>query len=238
MVTRWKSFGASVRGPGHCRACIPNQDSFVIKGGAWGNAIVVSDGVGSRPVSHFGSHTACRAVIAAARDWGEMNDSAEKLVEQIHDNWLSGVKPFSSADCAATCLFAIRPTEGQIVVGTLGDGLAGVLKTDGSYLELIEDKNDIFSNQTTALSDQITFRHWKTSLITPEECAAILLCTDGVADDLLPDKREGFVRHICQQAQKTSLVTAKRNLRKMLEKWPVPKHSDDKTLVVFYKCQE
>ncbi len=238
MVTRWKSFGASVRGPGHYRACIPNQDSFIKKAGSWGNAIAVSDGVGSRPISHYGSHAACRAVINAASNWMEINENTETLLEQIHVNWLSGVKPFSPGDCAATCLFAIRPTEGQIVIGALGDGLAGVLKTDGSYFELCEDKGYSFSNLTTALSERTTIQQWKTAIITQEECAAILLCTDGVADDLLPEKREGFVRHIYQQAQKTSLVTAKRNLRKMLEKWPVPKHSDDKTLVIFYKCQE
>lgn len=235
---RWKSFGASVRGPGHYRACIPNQDSFMMKYGSWGNAIVASDGVGSRPASHYGSQAACRAVINAARNWMEMNDNAEKLVDQIYTNWLSSIKPFSPGDCAATCLFAIRPTEGKIVIGTLGDGLAGILKTDGSFLEQNEDKGYSFSNQTTALSERTTIQQWKTSLITQEECAAILLCTDGVADDLLPEKREGFVRHIYQQTQKMSLVTATRNLRKMLEKWPVPKHSDDKSLVLFYKCQE
>ena len=29
MVTsQWRHFGISVRGPGHVRACVPNQDAF------------------------------------------------------------------------------------------------------------------------------------------------------------------------------------------------------------------
>ena len=238
VVAQWKSLGACVRGPGHYRACMPNQDSFKIVQRSWGNSAAVSDGVGSRSTSHYGSHEACRAVITAAQNWKNMNDNAEQLVERIHANWLSGIKPFNPKDCAATCLFAIRPTEGQIVLGMLGDGLIGVIKTDGSYLELVEDKNNNFSNQTTALSERITIHDWRTMLIPQEECVAILLCTDGVSDDLLPDKREGFMRHIYQQVNRLSLITATRNLRKMLEKWPVPKHSDDKTLVFLYKYQE
>ncbi len=238
VTTRWKSVGASVRGPGHARACMPNQDSFKIVQNIYGNTVVVSDGVGSRSTSHYGSYAACRAVANAARNWMQMNGSTDELIEQIHANWISGIKPFNPENCSATCLFAICPMEGPIVLGMLGDGLIGVLKKDGSYLELNEDKTNSFSNQTIALSEKNTIRQWKTALIGQEECVAILLCTDGISDDLIPEKRNGFIEHIYHQVQKISLITAARNLRKMMEKWPVPKHSDDKTLVFLYKCRE
>ena len=237
-VTRWKSFGASVRGKRHARACKPNQDSFSIIRRKWGNAVVVSDGVGSCSMAHFGSCAACRAVVFAANMWLEMNDKTDALVEQIHANWLSFIKPFAPENCAATCLFAIRPIEGQIVLGMLGDGLIGALKTDGSYFELMEDKGDCFSNQTTPLSECTTIQQWKTRLIPQNECNTIILCTDEVADGLLPERRAEFVRQICQRGNNYSFSGASRGIRKMLENWPVPKHSDDKTLVCYYSIQE
>ena len=238
VATRWKSFGASVRGPGHLRAGAPNQDSFRIVKRLWGDVAVVSDGVGSRPTSEYGSAAACRAVVCTAQNWKEMNDDRERFVSGIHKKWLDCVKPFDPNDSSATCLFAFRPTEEQIILGMLGDGLIAVLKTDGSYMELCENKNNGFSNQTDALSENTQICQWQTAAIAQEECLAVLLCTDGVSDDLVPERRADFAQNIYGQGQTLAAVTATGELRKMLENWPVPKHSDDKTLVCLYKCQE
>ena len=238
ITTYWKAFGASVRGPGHARKFIANQDSFRIVHHFWGDVVVVSDGVGSHPTSEYGSSAACRAVIESSKVWSEMNSDTNKLVELIHKNWLSLVKPFDPNSSSATCLFAIRPAEGAFVLGMLGDGLIGVIKTDDEYLEFCDDKNDMFSNQTNALSEITSVDLWQTALIPQEDCSAIVLCTDGVADDLHPEKREEFVRHIYRQGEKNGVITSSRDVRIMLESWPVPKHSDDKTLVCYFRIRE
>jgi hypothetical protein len=66
-MTLWKSFGASVRGLSHIAEGLPNQDAWAKFHHVWGDGIVVSDGVGSKPFSSFGSHAACLAVEFAAR---------------------------------------------------------------------------------------------------------------------------------------------------------------------------
>ncbi len=238
VIEYWKAFGASVRGPGHARKSIANQDAFRAVHHFWGDVVVVSDGVGSLPTSDYGSATACRAVIESAKMWNEMNSDTNTLIEQIHTKWLSLVKPFDPNSCSATCLFAIRPVKGPIVLGMLGDGLIGVLKNNDEFIEFNEDKNEGFSNQTNALTKTTPANLWQTAFIPQEDCSAIVLCTDGVADDLIPEKREGFVRHIYHQGGKNNIIKATRDLRKMLENWPVPKHSDDKTLVCYYRHQE
>ncbi len=48
-MTGWRSFGASVRGPGHVSSGLPNQDAWSRTLRSWGEVVVVSDGVGSRP---------------------------------------------------------------------------------------------------------------------------------------------------------------------------------------------
>ena len=125
-----------------------------------------------------------------------------------------------------------------MTIGMLGDGLIAVLKSDGSYLELYEDKNDGFSNQTNAISENTRVGQWKTASLVRDECLAVLLCTDGVSDDLLPEQRSGFVRHIFERVHNYAAITLSREIRKMLENWPVPKHSDDKTLVCLSKYPE
>ena len=237
-LMRWESFGASVRGPSHVRAWLPNQDSYGVVSHMWGDVGIVSDGVGSRPTSEYGSDAACRAVVMAAWDWENMANDVDALLERIHLNWLACIKPFDPRKSAATCLFSFRPANGRIILGMLGDGLIAVLKTDGTVKELTEDKDGSFSNQTDALSENTKPKQWRTASVAQEECLAVLLCTDGVADDLLPERRDAFVRHIYEQGQKLAPATVARELRKMLEDWPVPKHSDDKTLVCLYRCED
>lgn len=238
MIAQWTAFGASVRGNGHIRAHLPNQDCFRIANCHWGDAIVASDGVGSCATSAWGSHAACRAVVASAKVWINSQENLHDLLNKIHASWLDFVKPFAPDQSSATCLFAIRPLAGKITAGMLGDGMLAILKADGTCLELSENKDNSFSNQTIALSCRTTGRQWQTISIPQDECSAILLCTDGVADDLLPEKRADFFWHIFNQGRKLATVRVTSELRQMLEKWPVPKHSDDKTLACLYKRKE
>jgi serine/threonine protein phosphatase PrpC len=67
-----------------------------------------------------------------------------------------------------------------------------------------------------------------------EDCAAVLLCTDGVADDL--DNVDGFVKGFIEAHRPLAAVSANRHVREMLENWPTPKHSDDKTIACL--CRE
>lgn len=39
VMTLWKSFGASVRGPGHITEGLPNQDAWMSFHHAWGMAL-------------------------------------------------------------------------------------------------------------------------------------------------------------------------------------------------------
>jgi hypothetical protein len=68
-----------------------------------------------------------------------------------------------------------------------------------------------------------------------EECIAVLLCTDGVADDL--DNVDGFVSGFIEAHCSIAEISANRRISEnMLEKWPTPKHSDDKTIACL--CRE
>ena len=104
----------------------------------------------------------------------------------------------------------------------------------GSIVSLSEDKSQGFSNITAALSPNVSEKDWQYLSLPEEECAAVLLCTDGVADDL--DNVDGFVKGFIEAHRPLAAVSASRHVREMLENWPTPKHSDDKTIVCL--CRE
>lgn len=231
----WKSFGASVRGPEHIATGLSNQDAWAAFHHAWGDGIVVADGLGSKPYSNFGSQAACLAVESAVQACRHAAGfDGHLLPTRIQAAWLSLITPLAPGDCATTCLFAIRPGDGFIHLGLLGDGLAAVVQNDGAITTWAEDKVQGFSNLTTALSAQGSAKDWRQVALPESECAAILLCTDGVADDL--DNAGGFVKGLIDVYQPLAAVSANRHVRSMLENWPTPRHSDDKTIACL--CRE
>ena len=228
-MTIWRSFGSSVIGPSHINAARGNQDAWLSFHPTWGDGIVVSDGLGSKQFSDFGSRAACLAVaraVYALREETEIDHLT--LCDQIRVNWLSLVVPLDPLDCAATCLFAFRLGDGTFRLGMLGDGLAAAVMRDGSLASISEDKSGGFSNITSALSPKVSRNDWRHLSLPEDECSAVLLCTDGVSDDL--DNADGFVKEFIEAHRDLAFVTANRRVREMLECWPTPKHSDDKTI--------
>lgn len=233
----WKSFGASVIGPSHVIAAKPNQDAWVAFHHVWGHGIVVSDGLGSKPLSNFGSIAACRAVASAARRFAATNAATDRsnLLRDILQAWLDALGPLAPEDSAATCLFALCLGDGVVRIGLLGDGCAAVVRKNGTVVSLSDSKGSVFSNQTDALTTSTTVSQWKVRNIPEQECEAAILCTDGVSDDL--EDLDGFMLNFAHQLRGLSRVTASRKTRHVLEQWPVPKHSDDKTIACLFRSE-
>ena len=171
-MTLWKSFGASVRGPSHITEGLPNQDAWMSFHHTWGDGIVVSDGVGSKPFSNFGSDAACLAVGCAAlacrikAEISQVEINRDYLFERIQHYWLSNISPLEPRDCSATCLFAFRFGDGLIHLGMLGDGLVAALKPDGSVVSLTEDKGYGFLTKTRRFG----------CCITPAQALRVAVC--------------------------------------------------------------
>lgn len=234
-MIHWKSFGASVCGPGHVAAGKPNQDAWASFHHVWCDGIAVSDGLGSKPLSGFGSQAACFAAEQALRACSNRTEIDDEFLSNgIKTNWLARIAPLEPRDCAATCLFGVRLGDGVIRLGMLGDGLAAVLKVDGSIVSLSEDKSQSFSNITAALTPSASSKEWRHLSLQEAECDAILLCTDGVSDDL--ENVDEFVKGFIEAHRALATVSANRHTRSMLENWPTPMHSDDKTIACL--CRE
>lgn len=233
-MIKWSSFGASAIGPSHVTAGKPNQDSWLEFHRSWGDGIVVSDGLGSKQFSDIGSDAVCFAVATGIHACKRRTTiTRASLTEQIKINWLSLITPLEPRDCAATCLFALRTDDGFIRLGMLGDGLVAIVKKDDSVFSLSDKKEESFSNMTAALSPNTTSGDWQWHAVKEDDCKAVILCSDGIADDL--DDVEGFTREFVNAHRSLSSTSAARRVREMLDRWPTPRHSDDKTIACLYR---
>lgn len=240
-MQRWLSFGASEIGPAHIKTGTPNQDSWASFHHSGYDVLVVSDGMGSKAFSEFGSAMACKAVDQAVchfllefqRVDLKGQDDRYAFLDRIRDYWVDGIAPLTAKEASATCLFAVRAGDGTVWVGMLGDGLAAAVLENGSARLLQDVKDESFSNVTTALSETTKASDWKVMGIPERQCKAVLLCTDGVADDLVD--AEGFVCGAVEALCVLPAITASSETSDMLIDWPTPKHSDDKTMACLYK---
>jgi len=232
----WNSWGATVIGPLHIRTGIPNQDSWMARRYKWGNVVVVSDGLGSKAHSDYGSQATCLAVFEAAKSFQNTPDAnIVDILRLIHANWLVKIAPYSSSDCSATCLFAIQ-IEGLITLGRLGDGIIAALgETKENHIILSDNKQDSFSNYTNSLRQEFRPDQWEIRKIESKRYNAIVLCTDGISDDLMLGKELEFTREFVDEYAKINPYKRSSSIKKMLNEWPVPGHSDDKTIACLFK---
>jgi serine/threonine protein phosphatase PrpC len=228
----WRSFGASVIGPGHVSTGKPNQDSLASFHHPWGNGVVVSDGLGSKQHSDWGSAAACRAVETAAFALSHqtLGDGpvAANLITRVRDEWLRAIEPLDPRDSSATCVFAFVDGQDHLRLGLLGDGAVMAVLRDGSVAALTDDKSGGFSNMTSALSPTVTAESWQVTTIPASDCMAVVLCTDGISGDI--EDLAGFAQGFSKSFAAMPALAASRRIREVLMTWPVPKHSDDKTL--------
>ena len=225
-------FGASVVGPSHRAAGQANEDSWLGVRGSFGTLVVVSDGLGSRSEARRGSQMACRAVLAAVRSWHNAGGSnLADLLIRIEPEWLSLISPSRTHDCAATCLFALSHARGQIHVGAIGDGLA-LLRSERGVEWIVGPRSDGFGNETVALGYSAT---WMSRTVSSARGDVVVLATDGIADDLLPERVDGFVQWLMDSFSGLLPQKRWRALQSELENWPTPHHLDDKTLVVLFQ---
>lgn len=224
-------FGASVRGPSHRVDGLPNQD-------AWAKAqvgeylvAVVSDGMGSKPKADIGSRGACKAVVDAIRVWNRtVAAELDLLIALIHVMWRARISPTQPQDCACTCLLAAAHQNGGGFAAQLGDG--AILLRGSSGVELVApERKTGFTNETQALGVTAKVSAWRTRHFGRETCS-VVLCTDGVAEDLLPSSYAAFTDWLVSDIGRLPAGARWGQLRRELGVWPTPGHTDDKTVAV------
>jgi serine/threonine protein phosphatase PrpC len=234
----WKFWSSSVTGPLHLRNGQQNQDACITQRFRWGEVGVIADGLGSKKNSDIGSKIVCESVVDAAKFVRKAkNVSYENMPQLIHALWRIKIGQYIPRDCATTCIFAIR-FEKQFVLGQIGDGmLVGLGQSPKDDFILQKNTENVFgfSNQTDCLEEEFHNNNWILKIVPEGQIAAIILCTDGIADDLLPERRIDFAKELWDYYRNIPIRRIKTEVHKMLTNWTVPYHTDDKTLVCLYR---
>ncbi len=236
LLKSW-GWGVSVRGPDHVRRQVPNQDAFTVAIGTWGSLIAVCDGMGSCSDAHIGARCACQAVALTAPIYCCSHPQSqqlqpEPLLEQCYQQWRRLINPYPAAACRTTCLLALLYQE-QLLLCQLGDGLLAVDTEHGVILPLGEEQKS-FANITTALGEQFKLEAWRYCVLPATRVRSVLLASDGIADDLDASSVMTFVHDLTSSYRSLSPQHCRYLLRRQLQAWPVPHHSDDKTLACMY----
>lgn len=236
MADLIESYGASVCGPLHQRERRPNEDAWLRARGGFGSLIVVCDGMGSRPYARHGAKVACAAVREAVVRWSRVEHApVSYLLHLIEVLWRLNIHPRQPDQSCTTCLFALARQTGEWVVAGLGDGLV-LSRTDSEPVStLISDRGEGFGNTTNALGASAGLKSWKVVELKPtSKNRVVILATDGVGDDLMPEKYDAFCDWLCNEVRPLPPQIRWRTLVSELQDWPTPNHLDDKSLAVLY----
>jgi len=230
------AFGTSVTGPQHRESGEPNQDAMVLTGWRGGWLACVADGLGSRPRSQVGSRRACQVTRQTLRATDATDHMTESL-HAIHRKWISAIAPIAPDDAATTLLFARVNAEGVVHAAQLGDGLL-LMRTGGSFTRITPER-PAYGNQTWALGTEHRPERWHRGGGTlSNEGDGVVLMSDGVADDLEPDRLSDFVCALYADLARRSRRYGRRWLRREFNDWPTPMHGDDKTLVAVFRTRK
>lgn len=237
-----KAYGASLRGSSHTSTHVPNQDYYLIDNRKMYSLAVVCDGLGSKRFSHYASRLLCKIVRNEIRKRFAHNSfSPFETIETIHRKFIKRLWPFNLSNADATCLFSVVSSS-NIFLFQVGDGIAAI--RDASIVFADNSEKD-FANETCSFGAS-NRSNWHIRIIKKEERPyKILLCTDGVADDLIVEKVPEFIDEMSMElldqdimgifrlfkAFKVKRINSQR-LRDILIKWPNKFGTDDKTLVV------
>ncbi|HDM8237086.1 PP2C family serine/threonine-protein phosphatase [Vibrio campbellii] len=224
---------SSVIGPAHVQDNLPNQDAALACGIGKGWCVSVCDGLGSRKLSHLGSKQATKIVRSTIRSSNNVSSlSPLSISQQVQEQWMAmyqrGYSQFET-----TCLWAWCDSVGKIKAGQVGDGLL-LVRSNGQFSK-ITPYRDGFGNQTQTLAGAKE-SDWSTVEYSMEIAGdGVLLMTDGVSDDLIPEHFEAFFDSVYQKVKYTNKRRAKRWLTKELSEWTTPKHGDDKSIAGIFR---
>ena len=235
-ATPARFFGAAVRGPLHLKNARPCEDAW--KGAEMPHtaAVSVSDGMGSKPSAALGARAATAAALRAARSWASAPSvGPDWICRLIEAHWRFAVAPEEPHNCAATCHLLAAHSQGGLIYVGLGDGMALFQSGNQPVQRLSSRPPSNFVNESLALGVNHRITDWTQARLPLHDTPWIgVLVTDGIADDLRPDKLDAFLKWLREDIARKPPTRRVAAIRQALREWPTPGHLDDKTVAVLF----
>ena len=218
------SSGISIMGSYHD----VNQDSFLSKPYKDGYIMVVSDGMGSKSLSHFGSKCICESVYDVVSNYTFGLDviSFKDIICACHEEWKKRLSDYDIKQCYATLLVAVI-REKTIKAARLGDGFLAIY-ADGKVTCLYDKKENYFANETDCLKEELDREKIEIVEIEYSKFHGAVSCTDGVEIGTMQEEDiTGFTQEFVEEYSYKEKDEVIEEIESWLKDWP---GMDDKTL--------
>jgi protein phosphatase 2C-like protein len=205
-----------------------NQDSFLIKPYKDGYIMVVSDGMGSKSLSHFGSKCICESVYDVISNYTLDLDvmSFKDIIYACHEEWKKRLSDYDIKQCYATLLVAVI-REKTIKVARLGDGFLAIY-ADGKVTCLYDKKENYFANETDCLKEELDREKIEIVEMEYSRFHGVVSCTDGVEIGTMQEEDiTGFTQEFVDEYSYKENDEVLEEIESWLKDWP---GMDDKTL--------
>ena len=120
-------------------------------------------------------------------------------------------------------------------MGQLGDG--NIYYSVGDEFALLKTKEDDFTNLTTSINSIRSFEDWSLATVCAGvKSVKVCLMTDGVAETLVENRRNEFVKLLWKRLREKNNICERNNMiNRLLENWNPVNAEDDRTLVSYEK---
>lgn len=174
----------------------PCQDSFAVWASPDGGraAAAVADGLGSRPLSHFGSQAACDAAVASlaaepADAWDEAALGRAFAAAHAAVQAAAAQRGLPAEELATTLQVATLDGR-QVLAGMVGDGAIVAGTAAGEARVLVAPADGGYANEVFPLTEPGWQDHLRTAFLP--DARTVLLFTDGLTRLLLAKSRQGW----------------------------------------------
>ncbi len=218
-------FSYSATGKKHLSSGIKNQDSCLARKFRGGVVLAVADGVGSCKYPKKASRKAVKCLLKTARAFSRKTEIDEQFIHLFSTKFQKGFRNIRKG-MSTTLLFAVAYDDGRVAIGQAGDG-AMISGFNGTW-SVFKKKSDDFTNETYALNAAKPYRGWafKAKKITNPGTLSFCAFTDGLSEDVLD--LVAFAKGTISKL----LDNKEDELISLVDKWPVPGSTDDKTLAM------
>lgn len=168
--------GISIKGSYHD----VNQDYFICEPYKEGYIMVVSDGMGSKKMSQYGSKSICESIHDVISNF-KMDINLLSFKDVLcfcHEEWKKRLAEYDITQCYATLLVVIVMNK-KIKAARLGDGFLAIY-TDNKISCLFDKKEGYFANQTDCLRETFDREKIDTVEVEYETFKGVVSCTDGI----------------------------------------------------------
>lgn len=205
-----------------------NQDSFLSKSYKDGYIMVVSDGMGSKSLSHFGSKCICESVYDVISNYTLDLDviSFKDIIYACHEEWKKRLSEYDIKQCYATLLVAVI-REKAIKAARLGDGFLAIY-ADRKVTCLYDKKENYFANETDCLKENLDREKIEIVEMEYSKFQGAVSCTDGVEIGTMQEEDiTGFTQEFVDEYSNKGKNEVIEEIESWLKDWP---GMDDKTL--------